>query len=218
MAVHRLKNQRSTGLRQARGAGLAEDRLSVERWALKIGIYGGSFDPIHHGHLVLARDAMEQLGLEKVIFIPAAVSPLKEKPPLSSGEMRLTMLRAAIAGEMKFAVDDCELRRLPPSYTIDTVSDIRRREPAAEIFCLIGDDNVRDLHQWHRFAELEKLVRFAVLGRTGKQVNHSYPLIQRRIDISATEIRKRVASGKSIRYLVPETVEEIICREKLYQE
>jgi nicotinate-nucleotide adenylyltransferase len=184
---------------------------------LKIGIYGGSFDPIHHGHLVLARDAMEQLGLEKVIFIPAAVSPLKE-PPISSGEMRLSMLRTAIEGEMGFAVDDCELRRRPPSYTLDTISDIRRREPAAEIFCLIGDDNVRDLPKWHRFAELEKLVRFAVLGRTGTQVNHSYRFIQRRIDISATEIRKRVASGESIRYLVPPAVEEIIRREKLYRE
>lgn len=161
---------------------------------------------------------MEQLGLEKVIFIPAAVSPLKRKPPLSSGEMRLSMLRTAIEGEMGFAVDDCELRRRPPSYTLDTISDIRRREPAAEIFCLIGDDNVLDLPNWHRFAELEKLVRFAVLGRTGTQVNHSYPFIQRRIDISATEIRKRVASGKSIRYLVPPTVEEIIRREKLYRE
>ncbi len=160
---------------------------------------------------------MEQLGLEKLIFIPAAVSPLK-KPPIGSAEMRLAMLRTAIEGEMGFTVDDCELRRQPPSYTVDTISDIRRREPAAEIFCLIGDDNVRDLHKWHRFAELEKLVRFAVLGRTGKQVNHSYPLIQRRIDISATEIRKRVASDQSIRYLVPQTVEEIIRREKLYRE
>ena len=184
---------------------------------MKIAIYGGSFDPIHHGHLILARDATEQLGLEKVILIPAAVSPFK-KPPIASGEMRLSMLRAAIEGEMGFAVDDCELRRPAPSYTIDTVADIRRREPGVEIFYLIGDDNVRDLTKWHRFVELEKLVRFAVLGRTGEQVSHSYPLIQRRIDISATEIRKRVASGKSIRYLVPQAVEEIIRRKKLYRE
>ena len=122
---------------------------------LKIAIYGGSFDPIHHGHLILAHDAIEQLELEKVILVPVAVSPFK-KPPIASGEMRLSMLRGAIKGEMGFAVDDCELRRSPPSYTIDTVVDIRRREPGAEIFCLIGDDNVRDLAKWHRFAELEK--------------------------------------------------------------
>src|SRR5207244_3371224 len=106
----------------------------------------------------------------------------------------------------------------PPSYTIDTVSDIRRREPSAEIYCLIGDDNVRDLPKWHRFTELEALIRFAVLGRTGEPVSHSYPLLERRIDISATGIRERVASGKSIRYLVPNAVEEIIRREKLYRE
>jgi nicotinate-nucleotide adenylyltransferase len=184
---------------------------------LKIAIYGGSFDPIHHGHLILARDAIEQLELEKVILVPVAVSPFK-KPPIASGEMRLSMLRGAIEGEMGFAVNDCELRRPPPSYSIDTVADIRRRESGAEIFCLIGDDNVRDLPKWHRFAELENSVRFAVLGRPGEQVSHSYPLIERRIDISATEIRKRVAAGKSIRYLVPKAVEEIIRREKLYRE
>src|ERR1043166_3236706 len=115
-------------------------------------------------------------------------------------------------------VENWVLRRPPPSYTIDTVEDIRRRECDAAIYCLIGEDNVEQLPQWHRFAELEKMVRFVVLDRSGKQPLHFYQLIHRRIDISATEIRRRVAQNESIRYLVPNSVEEIIQREKLYRE
>jgi nicotinate-nucleotide adenylyltransferase len=184
----------------------------------KIAIYGGTFDPVHHAHLILARDALEMLGLDEVIFVPAATSPLKKAAPIASGESRLAMLRAAIDGEPKFAVDDCELRRPPPSYTIDTVEEVRRRNSHTVIYCLVGEDNVDRLTKWHRFAELEKMVHFIVLDRTGQSATRSYPVIDRKIDISATEIRKRVASGGSIRYLVPPAVEEIICREKIYLE
>ena len=127
------------------------------------------------------------------------------------------MLRAAINGEPEFEVDECELRRPPPWYTIDTIREIRRRECDAEIHCLIGEDHVERLPQWSRFPELE-MVRFVVLDRTGKQPTHSYQVIRRRIDISATEIRRRVAQNESIRYLVPESVEKIIHCEKLYRE
>ena len=198
---------------------LAEAGSSVERWALKkIGIYGGTFDPVHHAHLILARDALETLGLDKVIFVPAAISPLKKSAPMASGEVRLAMLRAAIEGEARFAVDPCELCRPTPSYTIDTVKQIRQNNRDASIYFLIGEDNVGTLTKWHQFAELEKLVRFIILDRTGKSAQHSYPVVERKINISATEIRKRVASGQSIRYLVPPAVEEIIRREKLYLE
>jgi nicotinate-nucleotide adenylyltransferase len=183
----------------------------------KIGIYGGTFDPIHHGHLILAREAREMLGLEKVVFVPAPVSPFKDSP-VASATVRLSMLQAAIEGEMGFAVDDCELQRPPPSYTIDTIEEIRRRQVDSEIYCLIGEDNVPTLTKWHRFAELEKVVRFVVLDRTSTGTKYLYPTVHRRIDISATEIRKRVASGQSIRYFVPRAVEEIIKREKLYRE
>jgi nicotinate-nucleotide adenylyltransferase len=128
------------------------------------------------------------------------------------------MLQAAIKGEPKFEVNECELLRPPPSYTIDTVEEIRRREHDVSIYCLIGEDNVEQLSLWHRFAELEKIARFVVLDRSGKQPSHSYQLIHRRIDISATEIRRRVAQQESIRYLVPDSVGEIIQREKLYRE
>jgi len=184
---------------------------------MKIAIYGGAFDPVHHGHLILAREAREMLGLEKIIFVPAAVSPFKESP-VASAKLRLSMLQAAIEGENAFVLDDCELRRPPPSYTIDTVEEIRRREFDSEIYYLIGEDNVPALAKWHRFTELEKIVRFVVFDRTGARTKHDYPSVHRRIDISATEIRKRIASGRSIRYLVPPAVEEIIQSEKLYQE
>ena len=196
--------------------------MSVERLSVgglkKIAIYGGTFDPIHHAHLILARQAIEALGLNKVILVPASISPLKKAAPVASGEVRLAMLQAAIKGEPEFEVNECELLRPPPSYTIDTVEDIRQRECDADIYCLIGEDNIAQLPRWHRFAELEKTVRFVVLDRSGKQPSHSYQLIHRRIDISATEIRQRVAQNESIRYLVPDSVEEIIQREKLYRE
>ncbi len=185
---------------------------------MKIAIYGGTFDPIHHGHLIIAREAREMLGAEEVIFVPARVSPFKKTTPVASGEIRLLMLRAAIENEIGFAVDDCELLRPPPSYTIDTVEEIRRRKNNEGIYCLIGEDNVDELTKWHRFAELKKMVRFIVLDRSGQRPSHSYQVIRRKIDISATEIRKRVASGKSIRYFVPPAVAEIIRREKLYLE
>jgi nicotinate-nucleotide adenylyltransferase len=184
----------------------------------KIAIYGGTFDPVHHAHLILAREAIETLSLEKVILVPAAISPLKKAAPVASGEVRLAMLRAAIKGEPEFEVDECELLRPPPSYTIDTVEELRRREHDAGIYCLIGEDSVEQLPLWHRFTELEKMVHFIVLDRSGKQPRHPYEVIRRRVDISATEIRRRVAQDESIRYLVPESVEEIIQREKLYRE
>ena len=184
----------------------------------KIAIYGGTFDPIHHGHLIVAREALERLGAEEVIFIPARVSPLRKTAPIAKDEIRLLMIQAAIENEPGFAVDDCELRRPSPSYTIDTVEQIRQRKGDATIYCLIGEDNVDKLTKWRRFADLGKMVRFVVLDRSGQQPHHDYPVIRRKIDISATEIRKRVATGRSIRYFVPPGVEEIIRHEKLYLE
>ena len=184
----------------------------------KIAIYGGTFDPIHHGHLIVAREARERLGADQVIFVPARVSPFRKAAPVARDEIRLLMIQAAIEKEPGFAMDDCELRRPPPSYTIDTVEQIRQLKGDATIYCLIGEDNVGNLTKWRRFGDLEKMVRFVVLDRSGQQPSHVYPVIRRKIDISATEIRKRVATGRSIRYFVPPAVEEIIRREKLYLE
>jgi nicotinate-nucleotide adenylyltransferase len=195
------------------------EAASTDRFSLKkIGIYGGTFDPIHHGHLILAREACETLELEKMIFVPAAVSPYKMAKITTAAEMRLEMLKKAIENESRFTVDECELRRDPPSFTIDTVEIIRSREADAKIFYFIGEDKLAGLTNWHRFTELERMVQFIVLDRRGFKNETDYPVIRRHIDISATEIRNRVATGRSIRYLVPHAVEAIIQREQLYRE
>lgn len=184
----------------------------------KIGIFGGTFDPIHHGHLILARDATETLQLDRVIFVPAAISPHKLEREPASPAVRLAMVRAAIEGESTFVFDAMELERPPPSYAVDTVETLRQREPSAELFYLIGEDNVARLTTWHRFPELSEMVQFVVLDRGGLNTEHPYRAIRRHLDISATDIRKRVASGRSIRYLVPSAVETIIRERQLYLE
>jgi nicotinate-nucleotide adenylyltransferase len=184
----------------------------------RVGIFGGTFDPIHHGHLILARDALEALGLETVIFIPAAASPHKLGQMLTAPDIRLEMLRAAIESEPGFGFDPMELQRSSPSYAIDTVEALRQREPDGEFFYLIGGDNVDRLATWHRFAELSEMVQFVVLERSGMKTEHPYRAIRRHLDISATNIRNRVATGHSIRYLVPPAVEAIIRDRQLYRE
>jgi nicotinate-nucleotide adenylyltransferase len=184
----------------------------------KIGILGGTFDPIHHGHLILARDALEQLGLESVIFIPAAISPHKLGRKPTVNEARLAMVGAALEDEPHFCFDSMELERPAPSYTVDTMEALKARQPDAEFVCLIGEDNVAQLPTWHRFSDLAKIAEFAVLDRTGLKSMHPYPIIRRHLDISATDIRNRVARGQSIRYLVPPAVEKIIHERQLYRE
>ena len=184
----------------------------------KIGVFGGTFDPIHHGHLILARDAFEQLSLDRLIFIPAAISPHKLKQQPTAPELRLEMLRAAIEGELNFCLDALELDRPAPSYTVDTMEALKTREPDADFAYLIGEDNVAHLPTWHRFADLSRMVQFAVLDRTGLKTTHPYPTIRRHLEISASDIRNRVARGQSIRYLVPSAVEKIIRERQLYRE
>ncbi len=182
----------------------------------KIGIYGGTFDPVHHAHLILARQAKEELELEQVIFVPAAVSPFRESPA-APADLRVKMLQAAVRDEPSFVVDELELHRPPPSYTVDSIEELRKRLGDAKIYLLIGEDNVAGLPRWHRFDDLKKMVEFVVLNRSGQGPLHPYRTIERLVDISATEIRKRVASGRSIRYLVPSEVETIIREGNLYR-
>ncbi|HEV2805772.1 MAG TPA: nicotinate-nucleotide adenylyltransferase [Chthoniobacterales bacterium] len=183
-----------------------------------IGIFGGTFDPIHNGHLILARDAVEQLRLDELLFIPAAISPHKLTQQPASPDVRVEMVRAAIDGEPRFCLDTLELERPAPSYTIDTVEALRARDPAAQFVFLVGEDNVAQLPAWHRFDELARMVQFAVLDRSGLDTTHPYPTVRRHVDISGTDIRNRVARGQSIRYLVPPAVEKIIGQRQLYRE
>ena len=184
----------------------------------KIGIFGGTFDPVHNGHLILARDAVEQLEFDELLFIPAALSPHKLGQTPAIADARVEMLRAAIEGEPRFCLDTLELERPAPSYAVDTIEALRTRDPNAQFVYLIGEDNVARLSTWHRFPELSQMVQFAVLNRTGLKTEHPFPTVRRHVDISATDIRNRVARGQSIRYLVPLAVEEIIRQRQLYRE
>jgi nicotinate-nucleotide adenylyltransferase len=184
---------------------------------MRTALYGGSFDPIHHGHLILAREAMEQFAFDRVVFIPAAQSPHKLARTPAPPEIRLAMVRAAIAGEPRFECDGSETEKAGPSFTVDTVEEWRAKAPGDELFCLIGEDNVRELPTWRRYDDLRGMVQFTVFGRDASAPPHDFPCVKRRVDISATDVRKRVAEGRSIRYLVPGAVREIIESHRLYQ-
>ena len=185
---------------------------------MKLGFYGGTFDPIHHGHLILAREAVERLKLDRLVFIPNARSPHKQGSAPAPDDLRVAMIRAAIEDEPLFDLEDMEISRSGVSYTIDTILALRERHgDGAQFFYLIGEDNIEALSTWRRIDELEKMVTFVVLCREENATPYPYQTIRRRIDISATEIRKRVASGASIRYLVPDQVHELILRNHLYQ-
>jgi nicotinate-nucleotide adenylyltransferase len=183
---------------------------------MRIGIYGGTFDPVHHGHLILAKQALEEFKLDRLVFVPAAESPFKIHNHTTPPADRLAMLQLAIASENRLSVDPIEIERGGISYSIDTVKMFRSRDPGAELFFLVGEDNAYRLTEWHRFEELKKLVYFVVLSRSEEFQSPEYPVVQRRIEISSTEIRNRVANQESITYLVPESVKRYIEQHQLY--
>jgi nicotinate-nucleotide adenylyltransferase len=187
---------------------------------MRLALYGGTFDPVHHGHLLLAQDALEQLELDRVIFVPASLSPHKLATNPSPAAVRREMLAAAIADTPGFELDDTELSATGPSFSIDTVERTRTAHPEAQIYYLIGADNLRELHTWRRYADLCRLVEFVVFGRGEAAASGPgrFRALGRRVDISATEIRQRVAHGQSIRYLVPEPVRSLIAFHHLYQD
>ncbi len=184
---------------------------------MKIALYGGTFDPIHHGHLIVARDAIEQLGLDRLIFVPNTISPHKQTRLPAPPDIRMQMIRAAIAGEPCFETDPFELQRGGTSFTIDTIVEMKTRFPDTEMFYLVGEDNIPELPTWRRIDELSRLVQFVVLSRGEVNAVHPYITLGRRIDISATNIRERIAKGLSVRYLVPEAVLAILHENQLYR-
>lgn len=189
---------------------------------MRIALFGGSFDPVHNGHLLLAQDAVEQLQLDRLVFVPAGVNPHKlQATPRATGQARLELLRAATSGVPTFAVDSLELEREGPSFTADTVEAFQARFPGAKIFLLLGEDNLVNLHTWHRVEWLRASVEFVCFGRhtarTEGVASEKCIRLARRIDISSTEVRLRIAAGQSIRYLVPEEVRTLIHHHVLYQ-
>ena len=190
----------------------------------RIGLLGGTFNPIHLGHLLIARDAMEQLHLDRVKFIPAALPPHKPLAGNVSAAHRLRMTRLAVRGEPGLEVDDIEIRRGGRSYSVETVAELKRRHPEAEFYFIIGADSLEELHQWYEIGQLTRLCVFAVLARPGCKLATPAGLrIRRRVvrghlcEIASRDIRDRLAGGRSIRWLVPENVLRYIQRQKLYQ-
>jgi nicotinate-nucleotide adenylyltransferase len=188
----------------------------------RIGIFGGSFDPVHLGHLLVAQAAREELNLDRLFFIPAAQSPFKpERKPTPAGE-RLRLLRLTLAGKTWCELDEQEIRRGGISYTIDTIRDFARRFPKARLFYLIGADHVPKLPQWREAKELAGRVEFVVIPRPG-QVDSSLPAPFRGqmlrgfpLGVSSSQIRERVKAGLPIDHLVPPAVAEAIRNNQLY--
>lgn len=191
----------------------------------RVGIMGGAFDPVHLGHLLAAEAAREQYGLEEVWFMPSHIPPHKHQAGVS-GKQRLEMVEAATRANPAFKPLDIELRRGGVSYTVDTIRELRREHPDLDLYFIIGADMVNYLPKWEGIEELTGMLRFIGLQRPGsfleldalpdhiQQAVHlaDMPLV----DISSSLVRKRLASGKSVRYMVPDEVHEYIVRSGLY--
>lgn len=192
---------------------------------------GGTFDPVHIGHLLAAQSALEAFGLDRVVFVPSAVTPHKRHARIADAAHRLAMLKLAVAGIEHFEVSTLELERGGVSYTFDTLTALRTEHPEWDLWFIVGMDSLRELHLWHRAAELLDLCTVCALERPGvdtlldavpglpaewseRLLRHVAP--GRRIDVSSSEIRSRIAERRAIRYLVPREVETYIRDQRLY--
>jgi nicotinate-nucleotide adenylyltransferase len=187
---------------------------------MKIGILGGTFNPIHLGHLILADEVREKLSLDKVVFIPTYIPPHKQNSDVAAAEDRLRMVKAAIKGNKYFGASDIEIKRKGPSYTVDTVKALKIKFPIHDFYFITGSDLLKYLDEWKDFSKLLGLVKFVVATRPGYPLKKIPSYVQRvgirAVDISAFEIRQSIKENKSFRYLVPDPVFEYINRKKLY--
>ena len=198
---------------------------------VRIGIFGGSFNPVHTGHLVMAQDAVDHFGLHRVIWVPAAQPP--HKLTLAPAVDRVEMLRLALQEDARFEVSDEEVQRGGVSYTVDTVERLRERHAGAELYLIIGGDTLRELHTWKDIHRLLELCRIVTVARPGFSAESMDPDLLRLpgpwprrllgdvitghlVEISASDIRQRIGRGQSIRYLVPQAVERYIHARGLY--
>jgi nicotinate-nucleotide adenylyltransferase len=199
---------------------------------VRIGVFGGTFDPPHVGHLLLAADARDALRLDRLIFIPAGAQPFKiETPPVASGQDRLEMVRLAIADDANYAVDDAEIARKGLSYTVDTLEQLSGRHKGAELFLLLGADTLAGFPNWRKPERIRELATLAVMQREGESSGNESSkagragggdggvvrVSTRRVDVSSTEIRERLRAGKSVKGFVPESVERFIEARGLYR-
>ena len=198
---------------------------------MNIGLLGGTFDPIHFGHLGLAEEVKERLALAEVLFVPAGCPWLKASTPISAAEHRVEMVRLAIADRPYFTLSTMEIERASPSYTVDTITELQARFGAGnKLFLILGQDSLAEFPRWRKAAQLIRMCQLVFAPRPGypyPDLNHLDSLIpgisQRvtmldkpEIDISASDIRSRVAQGLSISHLVPNPVEKYIEQHKLY--
>lgn len=199
---------------------------------MRIGIYGGTFDPVHLGHLVLAEQCLEQCRLDEVWFVPAGVPPHKTGAEISPAKQRLEMLEFAIAGHDKFRIQRLELERSGPSFTVETLQQFQDESPDRQLFLLLGADSVYDLPTWREPRRILQLATIVAVNRGdhpasdltatahqfGDQALHRFLTVQMPgLDISSGDIRQRVRDGRSIRYLVPRAVEVYIAQQQLYR-
>ena len=188
----------------------------------RIGLFGGSFDPVHAGHLLVAQAACEELQLTRLFFIPAAQSSFKPESQPTPAPQRLQLLRLALAGQTNCEIDEQEIKRGGVSYTIDTVRDYAGRFPRARLFYLIGADHVPQLPKWRESEELARRLEFAVIPRPGEPAP-SFPapfrgrtLVGFPLGVSASQVRARVKAGMPIDRLVPDAVSQAIHNNRLY--
>jgi nicotinate-nucleotide adenylyltransferase len=192
---------------------------------VRIGVFGGTFDPPHVGHLLLATDAREALDLDRVIFVPAATQPFKvNTPPVASAVDRLEMVRLAVADDANYTVDDTEIGRRGLSFTVDTLEQLSKKHPGAKLFLLLGEDTLAGIGGWRSPERIRELATLAVMRRSGSDRSQDTaiaegvtPVSARRIDVSSTEIRDRLRAGQSIKGFVPESVEQFIEARGLYR-
>ena len=193
--------------------------------AKQIGILGGTFDPIHFGHLITARDVAEYLELDHLFFIPAAQSPFKQQPPHATAQERLSVIRIAIEGEAQWGCLDLEIQAGGISYASDTAAALQQRWPQDRLYWIIGSDQLATLHRWHHIESLAATVTFVSVVRPGYP-NHPdaeipglrlYPVRTHLIDICASQIRRRILAGASVRYLLPDKVIDYIQAHQLYR-
>jgi len=188
---------------------------------MKIGILGGTFNPIHIGHLILAEEAREKLGFEKIVFVPTNIAPHKDSLGIVSAQDRYQMVKLAIRSNKYFSVSDAEINREGRSYTIDTLKELKSAYLNDELYFIIGSDLLKYLDDWKDLKEIIKMVSFIAATRPGYPLEKIPSYIStvpiRAVDISGFEIRKAIKENKSFRYLVPEAVFDYISKKGLYK-